>query len=339
MKEHICPDCGYEAASPANLQKHLDKKNKCTQGNHHCEVCKFRTNNKNSFYNHRKSCKGGLVTKADLEKENNDLKTVLAATGNQRSGAGLANQVAPTTSNTIGQNHSGSGDIVGHDQINNITNNIYVNNTFGENTDHIKRMTIEELKAEIGCLSDISTHVKLFDLIRTTGDHPENNTMLLPEENGKTCHFKTEEGWKSGPYQQKMFEAFFKDNALLVENVPKSMQDEEFYSSYLLGCNFKTGKDLMPYYQACRKSLHALTMRLAEAHSNFRRSDAASEFTSLISSSSSQAISSTLSFQQQKELQEMKKMELKMAKEIAEMRIQEKELEYKILMAKQQTST
>ena len=55
-KQPICLKCGYIAASPANLKKHMNKKYPCNEGKFRCQFCRFRTSNQNSFYNHRKNC-------------------------------------------------------------------------------------------------------------------------------------------------------------------------------------------------------------------------------------------------------------------------------------------
>ena len=276
-----------------------------------------------------------------MQEENDNLRTVLAATGNQRNG--IVQSATPTQNNTLIDSHSithtGQGDIIGRDQINNITNNITVNCAYHENIDHIKKLTVEELRSKIGFLPDLSTHVKLFDLIRTAADHPENHTMLLPALDGKTIHYKTEDGWQSAPYQQRMLEAFVTDNKFLINKIPESKQDQEFYFGYLLGSQFRAQDDyLKPYYEACRKSLHGNTVRLAESHSDFQRSN--DEI--IINHEQQHAATSSLSFQELKDLEEHK---LRIAKEMAdirfkeaELRMKEKEMDYKILLAKQQAS-
>ncbi len=286
MPEHVCPDCGYIAYTLSRLQRHLDKKNKCNMGKFPCD-CGYRTDDKSNLNKHKKICKGRPKSIADREKEIAEYQTVLAATGNQRSSEApqASSDAGPSTliNNGTNQAHSGSGDIVGRDQINHITNNIVVNNTYNERIDHIKDMSMEDLKSKIGCLPDFSTHVKLFELIRTAEDHPENHTMLLPDAEGKTVHYKTDDGWKSAPYQQRMLEAFLTDNKFLIDKIPKSKQDQEFYYGYLLGCNFRVKDEyLMPYYDACRKSLHGNTMKLAESHSDFRQSEPQTQNTSTV---------------------------------------------------------
>ena len=277
MPEHVCEDCGYIAYSLSRLERHHKRRNKCSIGKYKCD-CGHRTNDKSNLNKHKKTCKGRPKSIADREKELAEYRTVLAATGNQRNNTNqeiLQNAAASSSTslnNENNQSHSGSGDIVGRDQINNITNNITVNCAYKEDIDHIQKMTIEELKKKIGCLPDLSTHVKLFDLIRTSEDHPENNTMLLPDLNGKTVQYKTEDGWQSAPYNQRMLEAFLTDNKFLIEKIPSSHQDQIFYQGYLLGSNFRAKDDyLMPYYDACRKSLHDMTLKLAESHTDFQR--------------------------------------------------------------------
>ena len=129
-----------------------------------------------------------------------------------------------------------------------------------------QRLEWSAIPDELG--RDISTNIKLFDLIRSAKDHPENHTMLIPEIGSKTIHYKTDEGWKSGPCQQKLMEAFFTDNRLLTDKLPASdsNQSEEFYKGYILGCNFKKSDDLLMYYDACCQSLHKNTVNLVETH-------------------------------------------------------------------------
>ena len=56
-KEPICLKCGYVALCWATLEKHMNKKNPCDKGNYRCQTCRFRTNNRSSFYTHRKKCR------------------------------------------------------------------------------------------------------------------------------------------------------------------------------------------------------------------------------------------------------------------------------------------
>ena len=352
MTEHVCEICGYEASCLSKLTAHQKKKLPC-DGKYKCNNCHFQTKHRSNLYQHRKTCKGSQITKTSLQKENNELRTVLAATGNQRLVATQTNATASAPTASINDshdlNHSGHGDIVGRDQINNITNNITVNCAYKEDIEHIKKMTLQELKSKIGCLPDLSTHVKLFDLIRTSDDHPENHTMLLPDLDGKTVHYKTENGWQSAPYNQRMLEAFLTDNKFLIESIPESHQDQIFYQGYLLGCNFRAKDDyLMPYYDACRKSLHGNTMKLAESHSDFKKTQPLVAQSSDVQSNQAPAMYAMTykeamdleetKLKVAKEMADLRFKEAREAKETAQLRMKEKEWEYKILIAKQQVS-
>ena len=262
-KEHVCIKCGLICVSEKDLTKHLARKYPCDAGKYQCKECRKRFNSSCNLSTHKKTCKGRQISSAEKDKQIENYKTVLAATGNQRGNA-------ESTTHSITQN-AHNGDIINGDQINNIQNNtnIFVLPVGQENIDHIRKMTIQELQDKIGLKSEPSTMIKLFELIRTDENHPENHTMLLPDANGNLMHCKDENGWKTDSFDNSMQRALHADNSFLIRKLPDDFADKSFQFGYIMNeiqqkINFGDHAALKAIYDGVRVPLHDLTMKLAK---------------------------------------------------------------------------
>ena len=270
VTEHTCSKCERIFNTKRGLEKHLKRKYKCDEGNFQCKKCSQCFNNSSNLSQHRKTCKGRELSVLEKDQEIRNYKTILAATGNQRT---------PAQATSAGQsnvnNHNGTGDIINGDQINNIQNNtnIIVLPLGSENIDHIRKLSISELQDKIGLKSDPSTMIKLFELIRTDENHPENHTMLLPELNGQTVHCKVDDGWKTDSFNNGMQRAIHHDNSFLIRKLPDNYPDKVFQDGYIMNeiqqkINFCDHAALKKIYDGVREALYDLTMRLARQNNN-----------------------------------------------------------------------
>ena len=268
MPEYACTKCSSLFASPSALKRHMKKKNACDVGRLQCQDCAYRCDDHSNMSKHKKTCKGKRDSIASVQKELKECRMILAATGNQR----RDNQ----SSSSHVSNNTVSGDIINGDQINIIqNNNIVVLPACKEDIEHIKNLTIEQLKAKIGFNRDVSTHVELFKMIRADETRPENNTMLLPNPVGKTIHYQSEEGWKVGVCDDQLYNALFTDNRTLIQDFAKIEKSyPDYYNGHLLQTvnqmiNNNDRMGLQPYFEAYRKALHQLTLKLAEKNKGF----------------------------------------------------------------------
>ena len=258
--EVICPKCQKVCDSKTHLAKHLERKIPCDAGKYQCEECMKRFTTQSYLSNHKKICKGRQLSYAEKDKQIEELKIVLAATGNQRLSAS-SGLLATDMQDKLAQTIDG-------DQINHIQNNIFVLPLGRENIAHIQKLTISELQSAIGLKSDPSTMIKLFELIRTDENHPENHTMLLPDLNGQTVHCKREDGWQTETFNNGMHRAIHADNSFLIRKLPDDFANKSFQDGYLMEqvqqkINFCDHQALKSIYDGVRASLHALTMKLA----------------------------------------------------------------------------
>ncbi len=249
------------------MLKHLSRKVPCNQGKLKCEGCSYRCDDSSNLRRHRKTCKGGTPSVAAKQKEIDNYKTILSATGNQRIIA------VPTAEPASSSSSIHYGDVINGDQINNIqNNNIIVMPACHEDIEHLKKMSARDLIDKIGLNRDISPHVNFFKLVRADEAHPENNTMLLPAQDGQTIHYKSEDGWKTGECEEQLYKALFTDNRTLIQDFSKIEKTHpDFYNGHLLQTvnqmiNNNDQVGLKPYFDAYRESLHTLTIKLAEEH-------------------------------------------------------------------------
>ena len=175
MHEHICHRCGDVFSSNRDLQRHLDRKNRCDEGPYGCGHCPKRFRHSSSLSRHRLICKGPPVTHASLAVENEQLRTIVAAT-NARMGSPTSQRTQATQPTQAIQTHVE----VNHGTINSIQNNVTVVNVSKEDVSHIRAMSFDELKAELGLTSDADTLARLFKLIHFHPSCPQNVNMLLP---------------------------------------------------------------------------------------------------------------------------------------------------------------
>ncbi len=281
ISEHACDRCHKCFKTKKDLRKHLERQYPCDAGSFKCQKCSQTFANRSSRDRHcRRTCKGPPQTIADLQAELEQCKTVLAATGALGERRDLSGSGSPTVNNIqaceVNQNNVVGGDVVEGDKITNIHNNtnIFVLPAGQENTDHIQKMSLEELKDRIGLQPNETTMTRLFELVRMDEDHPENHTLLLPDVNGKEVHYKAENGWKVGTYDNRMHAAFGDDSMLLQQKLLSKSRDDSFYKSFLfpeiiqkMANSAMDKSQLKPLSDKMRRGLYELTVKLAEKYS------------------------------------------------------------------------
>ena len=304
MSEVECPKCNYIAPCPAKLQNHLNNKKPCNVGKYRCQNCRYRTNDSGNMSRHRKTCKGPPEkSKKCLQQENEDLKTIIAATGPQRTNETQVSNITNT--------------VIHGDQINNIQNTtVVVMPAFQENISHIKKLSVHELQSMIGFGPDISTHVKFFNMIRTDEAHPENHTMLLPSQDAKNIHYKKEDGWVEGKCDEQLHRALFTDNRTLIQDFARIEKTHpEFYNRHLLQTvnqmiNNNDHVSLQPYYAALREELHAFTMSLVRKNADSSTNELETQASEPLNASSSQASVTDIDKLLQLEAMKLKSLEI-----------------------------
>ncbi len=279
VSEHNCDKCNASFGSKKDLQKHFNRKYPCNEGKFKCQKCSQTFTKRSSRDHHRRhTCKGVVPTRTDLQVQLDQYKTVLAATGTlgeRRPEISSGASASKFPAGIVHHNNVVGGDVVEGDKITNIHNhtNIFVLPARQENTQHLQQMTFEELKEKIGLEPNESTMKKLFKVMRLDENHPENHTLLLPDPNGEEVHYKSENGWKTGSFDNRMLVAFSDDADLLKKIYPKELREDHFYQGFLLrqfvhkiGSSEMDKSNLKQLGDEMRPLMHALTVVLAEKY-------------------------------------------------------------------------
>ncbi len=277
-KEHICTKCNKSFSTKTELKRHVDRRFPCDTGKFKCQKCNQTFQNRNGRDHHRKhTCKGPVQTTADLQAQVAQLQTVLAATGalgEHRRQHTIGPSTTSVQADTVNI-QAVSGDVVIEgDKISNIYNNtnVFVLPMGEEDSEHIKRMSFEELKSEIGLQPNATTMKKLFRLRRLDQNHPENITLLLPDRDGDQLHYKTEKGWETGEFYNIMHAAWCQDSSFLDRIYPDDLRFDAFHGGFLIYQHMqKTSsspkdRSLKPESDELRPDIFRLTQDLAEKY-------------------------------------------------------------------------
>ena len=261
MTKYLCPKCDQDCKSTQGLSKHLAKKFRCDRDpSFRCKHCAKGFTFRQSRDFHQKSCAGPKVTIEQQQKRIETLETVVAAIG----GTASSSHVGSTINND-------NRTIINNEHVNNIqNNNITVFVAGQENIDYIKALTLEELKREIGSSPDPNLIMNFFKLRRINEEHPENHSLLLPDVEGKSIHYKDKDGWKETSYDEKMRGLLHGDNLDLQSRFNEHQQETHYnlYWGYLVHdlmtkCTRMDFDGLKPILDGLRGPLHDLTTRLA----------------------------------------------------------------------------
>lgn len=208
-------------------------------------------------------CKGKQITSADRDACIVNLQTALAASH------GLKTKLDESANNPIhvgdSYNHCHVGDV------NNIQVNINVLPFGEENIDHLKDLSLTELKDKIGLNPDASTMIELFKLVRLDAEHPENHNLLLTSNDTDRIHYFDKDGWKEGRYNDQIRMALLDDKIRLRDLIRFRNWDEKFYWGYLehhVGQKINERDDvcLRPIFDGIRSPLLESTLKLAARH-------------------------------------------------------------------------
>ena len=270
ITEHVCDKCQRSFTSKKDLERHRKRRYPCDAGLFTCENCTQTFTQRSSRDHHRRhTCKGSTQTIAGLQAQLEQCKLIIAATGRlgERAVEGSTSNGQTTNVGTV------QGDVIEGDKITNIYNNIVVLPAGNECTDHIRQMSMEELREKIGLQPNDSTMEKLFALVRLDENHPENHTLLLPDLNGKEIHYKTKTGWEVGDFNNRMHAAFCDDTTLLTKIYPEDQRNDLFYDGFLyhdllprIGSSKIDDSNLKPLGNKLRPRLHELAVRLAQKY-------------------------------------------------------------------------
>ncbi len=324
MTEHICVKCNKKFATKRNLEYHSAKKYSCDAGRYSCPKCGQTFTHRQARDHHKNhTCKGLTPTIASLQAQLEQCKTVLAATGalGERRPETVHGSSLNTSVSHQGDNTVLGGDVVEGDKITNIHNhtNFFVLPSRQENTQHLEQLTFEELKEKIGLQPNESTMKELFKVMRLDENHPENHTLLLPDPNGQEVHYKSENGWETGSFDNRMLIAFSDDADLLKKIYPKELREDQFYQGFLLrqfvhkiGSSAKDKSNLKQLGDEMRPLMHALTVVLAEKYTPATDEEPAKESGQQVPSTSSDL---RLRFETEKLRKESLQLELELIRE------------------------
>lgn len=264
MGEYICNECGIRLATKQALNRHLTKKQKCTDKQFQCEECKAKFSQRTSLNYHRKHlCKGKQVTTADRDKHIESLQTALAASHGLKTNIEQSSQQTSITDSTFNNCHIGD--------VNNIQININVLPIGQENVDHLKNMSMDQIRKKIGLTPDASTMIELFKLVRLDKEHPENHNLLLTSKDSNKIHYYEADGWKEGCFNERIREALLDDKFRLRDMIGVRNRDDKFYWGYLehhVGqkINERDHIALKPIIDGIRDPLLESTLKLAAVH-------------------------------------------------------------------------
>lgn len=254
-----CITCGQHCKSQRDLDKHLNKKYPCTKAPHHCVKCHRPYYNKSSFYHHQKHCAGQRQTPEQKDEEIQHLKNTLLATSglNQE----IKDKRQKVTNNNIQNNCISIG------EINNITQNIVILPSGSENINHLKGMSLQDLKNKIGLNNDPSTHIEAFKLVRLDPDHPENHNILLTDRDSDRVHYYADDKtWHEGDYTYELRNAIYDTNKNIQHMIPYQDRGDYYWNHLEWGigqnCNMRNDLALKPIFDGIRDPLHKATLRL-----------------------------------------------------------------------------
>lgn len=265
MSKHVCPTCLEDFKTKSKLERHLARKNPCKKPIKHCEECGRGFAHMTSYYDHKKhSCKGKKETVESVKAENANLRMAMNASR-------AIQQQLVEASSVADSNQSGQSFHIGDNVVNNIQINVNVHPHTEENTSFIKEMSYEDLRKLIGCKSDASTHIKLFQLVRCNPDHPENHNILLANKDSKNVHCYSKQGcWREADFDEQLHGRIAEDTMLLVEKVPRDQRDPDFYGSHLHDIMRNCGKSdhciMKKILEGIRGPLHETTVSLANRY-------------------------------------------------------------------------
>ena len=260
IAEHRCLDCDQIFATKYRLERHMKRKNPCSESKFRCEACKSVFKHSQHLTEHRKICKGPCGSDAIAL-----LTTQLEENRIAMNAYGAHHQRAPT------QNESGasSGEVtnIHNGDINNIQVNISVCSHGKENIEFLRQMPYDELQSIIGCRCEPATHIRLFNLIRCNPDYPENQNVLLTSKDGDKVHTYLADGWKEREYNEMIHGKIANDTLFLTQKIPEHLRDPEFYESHLNDILLASGNSKHPMTKkildGIREGLHEATLSLA----------------------------------------------------------------------------
>lgn len=255
----VCDGCGLSLASKQSLERHK-KSSSCTEKKYQCNECKIKFGLRRNLNYHRKHhCKGKQSTNEEREKQIENLKIALAASH------GLKTDIEQKKVIHNELNHCHIGDV------NNIQVNITVLPIGQEKVDHLKNLSLDELRKKFGLKPEASTLVELFKSIRLDADHPENHNLLLTSKDSDKIHYYDTDGWKEGEFDERIRMALLDDKFRLRDFIGFRNWDDKFYWGYLehhVGqkINEKDHVGLKPIYDGIRGPLLESTLKLAAQH-------------------------------------------------------------------------
>lgn len=222
----ICPKCGVDFHSPSKLKAHLARKIPCDVGKYQCEECKNRYTSWEARHRHKKTCKGIVKTRDQLEEENVQLRQEVADTkATVQNHLAMVNEASAAVAQQV---------IHHHQTLNINIENLHIHNSVGkEDTSHLKNMTLNDLKLHL--TKSPSVMRRWCEILRADEEHPENHNVLLLDLNDKNAALCDEGQWKMQDRDTTLFQMACKD-ATALYNLLARFGDEasEFRFEYLL---------------------------------------------------------------------------------------------------------
>jgi len=265
MNEHVCKLCNYKFSSKQMLNKHENKKNKCTQATEFkCNNCKKCFKQKNNLIEHqRKDVCNKIKNNNEVNQELNimvDDKTIkeiitsvtnnkillLKAIGVQLSDNDIMNIINSEISvqskiiviksciNKVKSNATNSNNNNSNNTIN-TTNNIQINSFGNEKTDYLtNEYFIKLLNNNYGK----DSFLKLSNEIYLNKDKPDNNTIKIDNLNNKYCKIIENDKWITTTKDKAIKDLFNRVTDILMnfmddleESIPEKRR--EIISNYL----------------------------------------------------------------------------------------------------------
>ena len=186
-----CPNCVLVFKARSDLERHLAKKIKCDAGAFGCGKCKKKFMHQSSKDKHEKACKGPKPTiESLLETSQRNREAMLLAFAEARNVGNNSVSVDGSNNNTI-----------------NVDNSVNITLNVGEeNREVFERMSLEELKEQIGFAPTMDTIFNYTSTLRMDPNHPENHNVRVVDPEGKMALVYTQHMWNnnvSGDYVVK----------------------------------------------------------------------------------------------------------------------------------------
>ncbi len=259
-----CPKCYWEFPSKRDLERHLQRKIPCDQGEYKCNRCSQAFQTKQSLKVHEQNgkCKGKkpMVAARELAEEVAELKSRMQE----------QEKIMQMTNNVTAKACSSDASTRPATIIQNITINIHNHPVCGvgkEKLTHLSTMSDEDILSRLGMTKGPTLMGNWCALLRADENHPENHNALLLAADSTEMACCRDGEWSWGDREQTLLEISRVDMNRLYTHLGRYDQNpcvQSFRNEYVLHdlmAQNIAGNQLKQVMDAVAKPIIALTQK------------------------------------------------------------------------------